>query len=196
MRETGRDQQPELICDGMSQTIIDTAERLAMTLGAECVTVRRILQALGISNRVFYNRFHNIDEVLAIVYENTVVKIRASITAGFDPDGDFFEQIKDIVTGTLVASYENKMNLNQYVFEYDSTSNENYEWWKNEIKKLILLGQERGYFKAFDPDVMSYAIWCFVRGYNADVLARQLPMDEAIRDFRYSFGVLLDGMKA
>ena len=195
MREVGRE-QPDLICDEMSQTIIDTAEQLAMTLGAENVTVRRILQALGISNRVFYNRFHNIDQVLAIVYENTVVKIRVSMMAEFDPERDFFEQIKDIVAGTLVASYQNKMNLNQYVFEYDSTSNENYEWWKNEIKKLILFGQEKGYFKAFDVDVMSYAIWCFVRGYNADVLARQRPLDEAIRDFRYSFGVLLDGMKA
>lgn len=189
-------EKAELICDEMSDVIIDTAEKLALTLGAENVTVRRILQALGITNRVFYNRFHNIDEVLAVVYENTILKIRAGITAGIDPDGDFFEQVTDIVANTLIASYENKMNFNQYVFEYDSVSNENYEWWKNEIKKLILLGQSKGCIKDVDPDIMSYAIWCFIRGYNADVVGRQLPREEAVRHFRYSFGVLLDGMKA
>ena len=187
--------QTELICDEMSATIIETAEKIAMTSGAESVTVRRILQALGITNRVFYNRFRNIDEVLAIVYENTILKIRAAIMSGFDPEGDFFEQIKDMVAGTLIASYENKMNFNQYVFEYDSLSGENYAWWMSEIKKLILFGQEKGYIKELDADVMSYAIWCFIRGYNADVVGRQLPREEAVEHFRYSFGVLLDGMK-
>ena len=188
--------RPQLISDEMSQTIIDTAEKLAMTSGAENVTVRRILHTLGITNRVFYNRFHNIDEVLAIVYESTILKIRTSITVGFDPEGDFFTQVQDIVVNTLIASYEHKMNFNQYVFEYDSSSNENYEWWKNEIKKLILFGQAHGHIKELDADVMSHAIWCFIRGYNADVVGRQVPKEEAIAHFRYSFGVLLDGMRA
>ena len=42
---------------------------------------------------------------------------------------------------------------------------------------------------------MSYAIWCFIRGYNADALGRKLPRETAVRNFRYSFGVLLDGMR-
>ena len=191
-----KDERPELICDEMSQTIIDTAERIATTSGADSVTVRRILQALGITNRVFYNRFHNIDEVLYIVYGNTVLKARAGIVEGFDPDGDFFAQIIDVGVNVLVTSYDNRMRFNQYVFETDSRSNENYEWWKNEIKKLICFGQSKDYLKAdLEADVMSHAIWVFIRGYNADVLGRRVPKDEAVSHFRYSFGVLLDGMK-
>ena len=189
-------ERPELICDDMSQTIIDTAERLAVTVGADHVTVRSILQELGITNRVFYNRFHNIDQVLYVVYGNTILKTRAGIVQGFDPEGDFFEQIIDVGVNTLVMSYENRMKFNQYVFETDSRSNENYGWWKTEIEKLIRLGQDRGHIKAdIDAAVMSHAIWCFIRGYNADVLGRKMPKDEAVNHFRYSFGVLLDGMK-
>ena len=186
----------ELIRDEMSETIINTAEALALTYGAHTVTVRRILQTLEITNRVFYNRFHNIDDVLEIVYEKTVMKIRESITSKFDPDGDFFQQVIDIVTNTLVMSYENKMNLNQYVFESDSASNGNYEWWKNEIKKLIEFAICRGYIKPLDTEAMSHAIWCFIRGYNADALGRGIPKDEAVKNFRYSFAILLDGMRA
>ena len=40
-----------LISDEMSQRIIDTAEQLALADGAETVTVRKILQALGDANR-------------------------------------------------------------------------------------------------------------------------------------------------
>ncbi|MBE6574172.1 MAG: TetR/AcrR family transcriptional regulator [Ruminococcaceae bacterium] len=184
-----------LICDDMTQTIIETAEMLVTSLGAENITVRKILQTLNITNRVFYNRFHNIDEVLDIVYENTILKIRSSIITGFDPEGDFCEQVINIVANTLIMSYENKMNFNQYVFEADSVSGSNYEWWKNEIKKLIDFGKSKGVLKDVDSDVMSYSIWCFIRGYNADAVGRKLPKEEAVANFKYSFKILLDGMK-
>lgn len=186
----------ELICDEMSDRIVDTAEQLALSSGAENVTVRKILHALGITNRVFYNRFHNIDEVLSIVYEKMVLRIRAVIVSQFDPNGDFFGQIIDIVANTLKLSYENKMNLNQYVFENDSISQDNYIWWKTQIHKLIEFGKANGYVKEVNSEIMSYAIWCFIRGYNADAVGRGLPMDEAIEKFRYSFGLLLDGLRA
>ena len=185
-----------LISDGMSQKIIETAEQLVLSSGPETLTVRRILQTLGITNRVFYNRFHNITEVLDIVYRNTALKIRESVAAGFDPEGDFFAQVIDIVVNTLVMSYETKMNFYQYVFASDSVSPGNYEWWKGEIRKLIEFGKSRGHLRDVDSDIMSYAIWCFIRGYNADALGRKLPRETAIRNFRYSFGVLLDGMRA
>ena len=185
----------ELIKDTMSERIIAAAETIAVSEGADKVTVRKILLMLGITNRVFYNRFHNIGDVLEIVYSNTVLKIRESIISKFDVNRDFFEQVIDIVANTLIMSYENKMNLNQYVFESDSASDINYEWWKSEIKNLIEYGKANGHIKDIDTDVMSYAIWCFIRGYNADAVGRKLPRDEAVRNFKYSFGILLDGMK-
>lgn len=190
------EKKQELISDEMSQTIIDTAERIAMTEGVDKLNVRRILHELEITNRVFYNRFHNIDEVLNLVYENTVLKIRESITINFETDEDFFSQVIDTVANTLIMSYDNKMNLNQYVFENDSVTDSNYEWWKAQIKNLIEYGKSKGYLKDIDSDAMSYAIWCFIRGYNADALGRKLPMQKAVDDFKYSFGILLDGMRA
>ena len=188
--------KPALICDGMSEEIVRTAEQIVIHTGAENITVRRILQTMGITNRVFYNRFRNIGEVLDIVYESMVLKIRDSITAKFDPEGDFFAQVIDIVANTLVMSYDIKMNFSHYVFESDSLSHRNYDWWKTEIKKLIEFGKVHGHLRNVDTDVMSYAIWCFIRGYNADALARGIPRDRAVEDFKYSFRVLLDGMKA
>ena len=190
-------EKPELIQDEMSRAIIACAEGLATASGAQNVTVRKILQTLGITNRVFYNRFHNLEEVLDVVYENTVLKIRESIIAKFDPERDFFDQVIDIVTNTLIMSYENKMHFNAYVFESDSVSDRNYRWWKGEIGRLIEFGKARGALKGeLDADCMSYAIWCFIRGYNADALGRGLPREEAVARFRYSFRVLLDGMRA
>ena len=181
----------------MAEKIIETAEHLATTEGANTLTVRKILQTLNITNRVFYNRFHNIEEVLEIIYRNMIVKIRASITPEqTDSAADFFEHVIDVVTRSLIMSYENKMAFNQYIFENDSHSQNNYAWWHTEIKKLIDYAKEKKYIKEIDSDAMSYAIWCFCRGYNADAVGRNLPVDVAVRNFRYSFGVLLDGMRA
>ena len=186
----------ELIRDAMSETIITTVETMVMESGAHGITVRRVLARLGISNRVFYNRFHNIEEVLDIVYKNTVIKVRESLSATLDSEKDFFENVMDIVTRTLLVSYDTKMQFNQYIFESDSHSKSNYTWWMSEIKKLIDYAKENKFIKDVDSDVMSYAIWCFCRGYNADAVARKLPRDEAVRRFRYSFSFLLEGMKA
>lgn len=185
------------IRDDMSDKIIETAEHLATTEGANTLTVRKILQTMDITNRVFYNRFHNIEEVLEIIYRNMVMKIRASVTPEqTDSAQDFFEHVIEVVTRSLIMSYENKMQFNQYVFENDSHSQSNYAWWHSEIKKLIDYAKEKKYIKDLDSDAMSYAIWCFCRGYNADAVGRNLPMEVAIENFRYSFGILLDGMRA
>ena len=191
------DTEKKLITDEMSDSIIAAAEEIVTSEGAQELNVRRLLQMLGISNRVFYNRFHNIDEVLEIVYKKTVLKIRQSLSAvNYDGKKDFFEHVKDVVANSLIMSYDKKMRFNSYVFESDSLSQSNYEWWREEISKLIDYAKEHGYIREIDTDIMSYSIWCFCRGYNADAVGRGLPKEEAVRKFRYSFGILLDGMKA
>lgn len=189
------EEKNELIHDVMSKLIIRTVEEMVTQNGAAGINVRKVLQKLNISNRVFYNRFHNIDEVLAIVYKSTIIKVRESTTSSFDPEKDFFEQVMDMVTNSLIASYDAKMRFNQYVFENDSRNSGNYEWWVDEIKKLISYAGSRELIKEVDADILSYSIWCFCRGFNADAVARNLPRDEAVRRFRYSFAFLLEGLK-
>lgn len=185
----------ELIIDEMSEKIVKAAESIVTSSGTSSLTVRKILQTLGITNRVFYNRFRNIDEVLAIVYKNTVLKIRESVVMDFDNETDFFEGVTDMVVKTLISSYDKKMQFNSYVFENDSLSQSNYEWWTGEIKKLIVYAKEHNYIKDVDEEIMSYSVWCFCRGFNADAVGRKLPREEAVQYFKYSFGILLDGLR-
>ncbi len=191
---TVTDEKNGLISDEMSQKIIDTAAVMLTEQGAADITVRKILQKMNITNRVFYNRFHNIDEVLEIVYGNTILKIRECLRK-FDPQKDFFEQAADIVADTLIMSYENKMRFADYVFRSDSISEENFAWWKSEIKKLLVYAKDNGLIRDVDSDILSYSIWCFCRGYNADAVGRKLPKDEAVANFKYSFGIFLDGLR-
>ena len=185
-----------MITDEISEQIINVAEHLALSEGGEKLTVRRVLQEMGgVSNRVFYNRFKNIDEVLTVIYERIAVKLRESISEDFDPQGDFTEQVIAVVTNTLIMSYHLKMNFNHYIFETDSVTNANFKWWKTEISRLIELGKAKGQLSArVDTEKMSYAIWCFIRGYNADAISRGLPKEQATENFRYAFRVLLKGM--
>lgn len=188
--------EQKMIRDAMSEKIVMVTEALVTDYGVEGVNVRRILQTLGISNRVFYNRFHNIDEVLDEVYRNMAERMRESILSKIDPDMDFFLQVTDIVTQALIMSYNRKMRFSGYVFENDSVSDSNYEWWIMHISALIDYGKAKGFVKDVQSKKVAYAIWCFCRGYNADAVGRGLPKDEAVALFRYSFGFLLEGLKA
>lgn len=185
-----------LIHDEMSQKIIDAVEEIAMAGGAATLTVRQILRKLDISNRVFYNRFQNIEQVLDIVYRNTIIKIRDAFQSPISIESDFFEYAKDVVSRSLLFSYEVKMKFNQYIFEEDSLGELNRTWWTGEIKKLIIFAKTHKLIKEVDEDILAYSIWCFCRGYNADAVARGLPKEKAIEDFKYSFSFLLEGLKA
>ena len=190
------DADDKLICDEVSEQIIDATEKLADSIGAHNINVRKILNYLGITNRVFYNRFHNIEEVLDIISRRSVLEVRNSLKFHFDENKDFFEQIIDEVEKTLIVSYETRKNLAHYVFENDSVTDENYQWWIKEIKKILDYAILKGYIKKVDTDMTSYAIWCFVRGFNADAIGRKLPLEEALKRYRYGFKFILDGLKA
>ena len=184
-----------LICDEMSEKIIDAASVIAATEGVHNINVRRILNYLGITNRVFYNRFHNIEEVLNIITEKSVLKVRNSLMFNFEEDKDFFEQIMNEVEKTLIISYETRMNFAHYVFENDSVTGSNYRWWTEEIKKILNYAIEKEYIIDVDTEMTSYAIWCFIRGFNADAIGRKLPIDEALKRYRYGFRFILNGLK-
>ncbi len=185
----------QLIYDEVSEQIIDATEKLTLSEGAHNINVRKILQHLGITNRVFYNRFHNIDEVLDIISERSVLKVRKSLNFHFDESLDFFEQIMDEVEKTLIISYETRKNFAHYVFENDSVTDSNYQWWLEEIKKILNYAIEKGHIKNVDTDMTSYAIWCFVRGFNTDAIGRKLSLEEALKRYRYGFQFILDGLK-
>ena len=186
----------DLICDEMSKKIIEVAEVLALSEGIHNINVRKILNALGITNRVFYNRFHNIGEVLDIISENSILEVRKSLRFHFDENKDFFEQIMDEVEKTLIISYETRQNFAHYVFENDSVSNNNFQWWTEEIKKILKYAMDKGLIIKVDPDMTSYAIWCFIRGFNTDAIGRKIPLEEALKRYRYGFKFILNGLKA
>lgn len=185
----------KLIYDEMSERIIEAAEELILSEDASSINVRKILKHLNITNRVFYNRFHNVDEVLDIISKRSVLKVRESLRFHFNEKIDFFEQIMDEVEKTLIISYETRMNFAHYVFENDSVTDSNYKWWTEEIKKILDYAINKGYIKKVDTDMTSYAIWCFIRGFNTDAIGRKLSLDEAIKRYRYGFKFILDGLK-
>ena len=185
----------KLIYDEVSEQIIDAAEILTISEGIHNINVRKILKHLGITNRVFYNRFHNIEEVLDIITERSILKVRESLNFHFDENKNFFEQIMDEVEKTLIISYETRKSFAHYVFENDSVTDSNYQWWVDEIKKILDYAIVKGYIKKVDTDKTSYAIWCFIRGFNTDAIGRKLTLDEALERYRYGFKFILDGLK-
>lgn len=185
----------ELIYDEMSERIIDVVTQLAASEGAQNVNVRKILNYLEITNRVFYNRFHNVEEVLKIISEKTILDVRQKLKFHFDENKDFFEQIMDEVEKTLIISYETRKNFAHYVFENDSVTDSNFRWWTEEIIKILNYAMDKGYIKKVDTAKTSYAIWCFIRGFNADAIGRKISLDKALECYRYGFKFILDGLK-
>lgn len=184
-----------LICDSVSDEIIDIAEKLVTANGVKNITVRKILTEMGVTNRVFYNRFHNLSEVLEIVYKRAVLKMRKSINSDYDIETDFYNYIMDVSIKVLVNTYDIKQEFSQYMFEFDSSSDSNKKWWTGQIKKIIDSAIASGYLKDVDSEMLSYTIWAFFRGYNADAVHRKLSKEDAVKQFKFGLNCLLDGIR-
>lgn len=190
------DSRPDRIHDEISDRIVEIVARIAADEGAHKVTVRKIIDELGVTNRVFYNRFANCDEVLRIVYRNVVTQMRESITPDFHDWASFREFCIDTAVDVLLQTYDIKMQFRRYVFEHDSLTEENRLWWEEKITKYYNYALEQGFVQPLDTDALCYAIWCFCRGYYADAVARQLSTEDAVRYFRFGFTCLLNGVVA
>ena len=187
----------ELITDAVSDNIIEITEKLVTENGAHSVTASSVIRALGVSNRVFYNRFHNIDEVLKIVYRNLVLRMRKNIQIEFSENEDFFEYVKRIIVNSLTDTYDLKKNFSQYTFEHDSISEDNRIWWTTKIKQLFKYGMDKGLLKKdLDTDTLSYFLWCLCRGCNADAVSRNLTKEEASKCLLEGFNYFVEGVKA
>ena len=189
-----KNQKKDLIRDNLSEQIVAVAGDLAKEHGAKNVTVRSILQKIGISNRVFYNRFHNINEVLELVHDAAVLKMRESLRSEIDITKDFFGYIEDIAVKTLINTYDVKKQFSQYMFEYDSKTEANHRWWTKKVEEIIEIGKATNQLKEVDSEALSYAVWCFFRGYNADAVNRRLPKSIAIKDFLTGLQFLFYGI--
>lgn len=184
-----------LITDEISEEILHVAEEIARKDGARNVTVRSILSKMGVTNRVFYNRFHNIEEVLELIYTRAVGKMQESIQSEYDVRTHFFEYVMDVVVKVLINTYDVKNQFSQYMFEFDSLKETNRIWWTEKIREIIEVGKATGQIKNVDSDMLSYMMWTFLRGYNADAVNRKLSKEEAIANVKFGMNCLFDGIR-
>ena len=188
------EQSGDRIHDEISEKIISIASRIATEEGAHCVSVRRIAEALGVTNRVFYNRFANCDDVLRIVYRRAVEQTHTDAKPDYHDRDSFLKFCMDAATDVLIKTYDVKMQFSRYMFEHDSLTENNRVWWSEEIKKHYAYALSHGYAKEVDADALCYAIWCFCRGYYADAVSRQLAKEDAVRYFTFGFTCFLGGL--
>ncbi|MDP4118229.1 MAG: TetR/AcrR family transcriptional regulator [Bacillota bacterium] len=181
--------------DELTEDIINTAIQIVHDDGAENITVRKIINKMNVTNRVFYNRFKDIDELLWIVYERLVVSMHKSLKSIRKEGMDYYEYLMELGISVLKQTYETKLQFSHYMFEHDSLTENNRVWWTQHLKEILDYGIEHGYFKEIDTEKLSFSVWCFFRGFNVDVVDRRVPCDEAVELFRVGCGILIDGIK-
>ena len=180
--------------DEISAQIIDTVTKMVYEGGASDINVRAVLKKLKITNRVFYNRFKNIDEVLLCVSQNLVHKMRECILRPYNKKENYHKYLLSLATDVLVKTYEIKKDFSDYMFNNDIVNESNKLWWIDHMIPPLEYGIKNGFLKPMNVKKMSYAIWCFCRGFNVDAIKSRLELDEALKTFQTAFTFLIEGM--
>ncbi len=180
--------------DDISKKIIDTVTKMVYDGGAANINVQTVLKKLKITNRVFYNRFKNIDEVLLSVSQNLVHKMRQCMLRPYNEKENYHKYLVSLATDVLVKTYEIKKDFSDYMFNNDIVNESNKIWWIDHMIPAIEYGVKNGFLKPMNTRKMAYAIWCFCRGFNVDAIKSRLELNEALKTFTMAFTFLIDGM--
>ncbi len=181
--------------DDISRKIIEITAEIVNTEGAEYVTVKRILEKLGTTNRVFYNRFQNVEDVLQKVYENEIMDMRGCVVQAYDGTTDFYEYLMNLAVSTLERTYTLKKQFKNYMFRHDELSDNNRRWWLDQIAQILEYGMNKGYLRKENSKELSYSVWCFCRGFSAEAVYRNMGTEAFIQSFRLGVGCLIAGLK-
>lgn len=181
--------------DDVSLKIIDTAMEIALEEGMASLTVSKIINRMGVTNRVFYNRFKDILDVITAIYDEVVHQLRSCFDVKYDGKQDLCEYITNLAVSVLEKTYETKLHFAGYLYNYEAFLEENREWWINQIIPLIDYGKEQGIFKELDSKHLAYSVWCYCRGFNATSVGNNLSAEEAIKAFRLGFNCFMDGAR-
>lgn len=181
--------------DEISLKIIDTAMEIASEEGIASLTVSKIINRMDVTNRVFYNRFKDVPDVIAAVYDKVVFQLRGCFDTPYDGKQDLCEYIMGLAVSVLKKTYETKLHFAGYLYNYDIFLDENREWWINHMIPLIDLGIEQGIFKKTDSRLLAYSVWCYCRGFNASSVGNNLSKEEAIKAFKLGFKCFMNGAR-
>lgn len=182
------------IQDEISNKIIDTVTKMVYDGGARNINVQMVLKKLKITNRVFYNRFQNIDEVLLSVSQNLVHKMRQCMLRPYNEKENYHKYLVSLATEVLVKTYEIKKDFSDYMFNNDIINESNKIWWIDHMLSPLDYGVKNGFLKPMNTREMAYAIWCFCRGFNVDAIKSRLELKKALKTFTMAFTFLIDGM--
>ena len=180
--------------DEISNKIINTVTKMVYEGGASKINVQMVLKKLKITNRVFYNRFKNIDEVLLCVSQNLVQKMHQCILRPLNKNENYHKYLTSIAVDVFVKTYEIKKDFSDYMFMNDIINESNKIWWIDHMIPLLEYGIKENFLKPMDVHAMSYAIWCFCRGFNVDAIKSRLELKQALETFTMAFNFLIDGM--
>lgn len=185
-----------LIKDSISDDIVSLCESIVMKEGVKDINVRRIIKEMGVTNRVFYNRFHNIEEVLEIIYYKNMASMQRSIRSDKDIAKDFFGYATDVAVNVLLNTYDIKQKFCQYMFEFDSYTSMNCAWWTDKIMQMVETAKQTGQLKEeINSQRLSYTIWCFLHGFNADAVNRNIPKEDAVENLIFGLNCIFYGVK-
>ena len=180
--------------DEISTKIINTVTKMVYEGGAANINVQMVLKKLKITNRVFYNRFKNIDEVLLCVSQNLVHKMRQCMLRPYNEKENYHKYLVSLATDVLVKTYEIKKDFSDYMFNNDIVNESNKLWWIDHMIPALEYGVKNGFLKPMDIREMAYAVWCFCRCFNVDAIKSRLELNKALETFTMAFTFLIDGM--
>lgn len=181
--------------DEISLKIIDTAMEIASEEGIATLTVSKIINRMNVTNRVFYNRFKDIPDVITAVYDKVVEQLRGCFDTPYTPDKDLCEYIINLAVSVLEKTYETKLHFAGYLYNYEFFLEENREWWISHMVPLVEYGIEHGIFKETDPRLLAYSVWCYCRGFNASSVGNNLSKEDAIKAFKLGLGYFIQGAR-
>ena len=183
-----------MLQDETADEILRIAKEICKTEGAGQVTVRKIITQMGVTNRVFYNRYRSRDALLYQIYSEAVTEMHRCVDPHYTDKDSFFQFCLETGEQVLGQTYDIKRQFKDYYFAHTELTDHNRDWWSEQVRRHYTIAHENGWIQVTDIEKIGVSLWCMCRGYLEDAAVRAFTKDEALQAFRFGMTCYLKGL--
>ncbi|UEG51654.1 TetR/AcrR family transcriptional regulator [Mucilaginibacter daejeonensis] len=191
------------------QQIIDAADRVLLEVGAQDLTIDKMVAHLDVAKGTIYKYYKSKDDVLAELSVKALSVLLEHFKACAEQEGDPLKNLKDLVMAfyRYYLKYPKYFELFVYMERPDFKSNiQSYLSISSEIKNYFTEYLERcrsvGIIKKeLDPSYCTYIIWGSCMGLMNFIEAKKVFIEEIVKLKRQDLleiyaDIVVNGMKA
>lgn len=165
----------------LRENILKVSKTLLIKDGFGKLSMRKIAKKADVTATSIYLHFENKDELLLALIDDSIDKLKNTLSGAIDPSKDLITQLEDLARVYIQFAIENPQEYEVIYMvrpeEMPKYPKENFNKIRSSFSlmaEIISKGKDENLLEVDDPKISAYSIWAQLHGVVSVILNKRL----------------------